>query len=280
MSTRTATLAAQLGYSSDARLLIVNCDDLGLCHASNVAVYDALRQGAATSASLMIPCPWAPDAAAGYQARDVGVHLTLNAEHPPYRWGPITAASSLLDPDGCLPPSPQEIWRNAHLHDVKAEMSAQIQTALNWGFDVTHLDFAPGHAGRGAPILRNLSRYGRPVRPAHALSGSATERLLGFPFRQLAASRGVVFPDHLLYVPGIGSRAAIERTLVDLRPGVTEVYLHPAIDTPELRAFDRNWAARADDYKLISGARLVELAHRAGASLIGYRELRELQRHH
>jgi predicted glycoside hydrolase/deacetylase ChbG (UPF0249 family) len=228
----------------------------------------------------MVPCPWAPDAAARYQAEDVGVHLTLNAEHPRYRWGPITAASSLLDADGCLPASPQEVWRNAHLHDVEAEMSAQIQTALNWGFDVTHVD---SHLGTLAVdpqyfgiYLDMAVQFGLPMR----LSGASTERVVGFPFRQLATSKGVLFPDHLLYVPGIGSRAAIERILVDLRPGVTEVYLHPAIDTPELRAFDRTWAARADDYELVTGARLVELAHGAGACLIGYRELRELQRHH
>ena len=46
------------------RRLIVNCDDLGSSRAANVAIYEALRDGVATCATLMVPCPWARDAAA------------------------------------------------------------------------------------------------------------------------------------------------------------------------------------------------------------------------
>ena len=62
-----ASLAERLGYAPDAKLLVVNCDDLGSTRSANVAVYDALRNGVATSASLMVPCPWARDAAAQYR---------------------------------------------------------------------------------------------------------------------------------------------------------------------------------------------------------------------
>ena len=43
--------------------ILINCDDLGSTRAANVAIYDALRDGLATSASLMVPCPWAREAA-------------------------------------------------------------------------------------------------------------------------------------------------------------------------------------------------------------------------
>ncbi|MHB8329794.1 MAG: ChbG/HpnK family deacetylase, partial [Acidimicrobiales bacterium] len=95
-----ASLAERLGYAADAKLLILTCDDLGFCHAANVGVYDALRHGLASSASLMVPCPWARGAAAEYRGEDVGVQLTVNAEFDLYRWGPITQAPSLLDGDG------------------------------------------------------------------------------------------------------------------------------------------------------------------------------------
>ncbi|MSZ30104.1 MAG: ChbG/HpnK family deacetylase, partial [Actinobacteria bacterium] len=97
------TLAERLGYSEDARLLIINCDDLGSTRAANVAIYESLREGLATSATLMVPCPWARDAAAEYRGEDVGVHLTLNSEWENYRWGPITRSPSLLDGDGGFP---------------------------------------------------------------------------------------------------------------------------------------------------------------------------------
>ncbi len=51
------SLAEQLGYAADARLLIINCDDLGSSHAANVATLDAMDRGIASSATLMVPCP-------------------------------------------------------------------------------------------------------------------------------------------------------------------------------------------------------------------------------
>ena len=66
------------------------------------------------------------------------------------------------------------------------------------------------------------------------MPGASVERIAGFPFRGLAAEEGILFPDHFVYVNGVGSRKAIERVIFDLRPGVTEVYVHPAVDSPEL----------------------------------------------
>jgi hypothetical protein len=102
---------------------------------------------------------------------------------------------------------------------------------------------------------------------------------VGFPFRRLAAEEGVVFPDHFLFVPRVGSRRAIERALAELQDGVTEVHVRPAVDTAELRALAPDWAGRVDDHDLITGhSTLRALAHRAGAEFVGYRELRDLQR--
>jgi len=272
-------LTERLGFPPDAKLLIVNCDDLGSSHAANLGVYEALREGVATSATLMVPCPWARDAAARYRGEDVGVQLTLNAEYDLYRWGPITHAPSLLDGDGGFPRTVADVWDHADLDEVRRELRAQVERAIYWGFDVSHLDSHMGTVQLRPEFfdvyLELAVDFGLPMR----LSGASTERVVGFPFRQLAGEEGVLFPDHLLYVSGVGSRRAIERALADLRPGVTEVYVHPAVDTPELRAFAPDWAARVDDHDLITGhSTLRALAERAGATLIGYRELRDLQR--
>jgi hypothetical protein len=135
-----STLAERLGFPADAKLLIINCDDLGSSHAANVGIYDALRDGIATSATLMVPAPWARHAAAQYRGEDVGVHLTLNAEYDLYRWGPITHAPSLLDGDGGFPRTLEDLWDHADLDEVRRELRAQVERAIYWGFDVSHLD--------------------------------------------------------------------------------------------------------------------------------------------
>jgi len=274
------TTAQRLGYGPDDRLLIINCDDLGSCHAANVGVYEALRQGLATSASLMVPCPWAREAAAQYLGEDVGVHLTLNAEYDLYRWGPITQAPSLLDGDGGFPRTVGDVWDHADLDEVRRECRAQIERAILWGFDVSHLDSHMGTLQLRPEFfdiyLELAVEFELPLR----LSGASTERVVGFPFRRLAAEAGVVFPDHFVLVPnGVGSRRVIERTLFELRPGVTEMYVHPAADTPELRALAPDWAARVDDHHLMThDTGLRTMVERSDVILIGYRELRELQR--
>jgi hypothetical protein len=77
----------------------------------------------------------------------------------------------------------------------------------------------------------------------------------------------------------VGSRRAIEKVLFDLRPGVTEVYLHPAADTPELRSVAPDWPGRVDDlHLLVHDAALRARIERSGVKLIGFRELRDAQR--
>jgi predicted glycoside hydrolase/deacetylase ChbG (UPF0249 family) len=272
------TLAARLGRAPDARLVIVNCDDLGSSRSANVAVYEALRNGVATSASLMVPCPWARDAAAMYRGEDVGVHLTLNAEWDRYRWGPITHAPSLLDGDGGFPRTITDVWDHADLDEARRELRAQVERAIVWGFDVSHLDSHMGTVQLRAEFfdlyVELAVDFDLPLR----MAGASAQRVIGFPYRELAAAEGIVFPDHFVNSP-VGARRVIERTLFDLKPGVTEVLLHPAIDTDELRASHPDWAQRVEDHAFVArDPSLPDLIERAGAELIGFRELRDLQR--
>ena len=51
-----------LGFPPDARVLIVNADDFGMYRAINAAVLRSIEEGIASSCTLMVPCPGAPDA--------------------------------------------------------------------------------------------------------------------------------------------------------------------------------------------------------------------------
>jgi len=273
------SLAERLGRRPDDRLVIVSCDDLGACHAINSGVYRALREGTATSASLMVPAPWAREAAARYRGEDIGVHLTLNAEHELYRWGPLTRAPSLLDGDGGFPRTLEDLWDHADLDEVRRECRAQIERAIVWGFDVSHLT---SHLGvlqlrpEFFDVYIELAvEFGLPVR----LPDESTEAETGFPFRRLAAEEGVVFPDHFRAARAAGSRQRVEAVVAELAPGVTELHVQPSIDTPEVRALaPESWSAWVDDLDLVTGGALRTLLDRAGAHLIGYRDLHNLMR--
>ncbi len=273
-------LAERLGYPADARLLIVSCDDLGSCHAANKGVYQAIRQGAATCASIMMPAPWARHAAADYQSTDdIGVHLTLNAEHEMYRWGPLTHAPSLLSGEGGFPRNIDDLWEHADSEEVYRELKAQITRAEAWGIDVTHL----------APHLTAITlrpeffdiylelavEFRLPIR----LPSTVTAQQAGFPFRQLAIDAGVVFPDHFDHDWRAGSRERVTTALRNLQPGVTEVHVQPAIDTPEVHALTVNADRWIDDHIFVTiDATLPALIDEVGAVPIGYRQLRAAMR--
>lgn len=287
MTSGGSPLAERLGYSADAKLLIVTADDLGSSHAANVGVYEGIREGIATSASLMVPGPWAREAASRYRGEDVGVHLTLNAEHDLVRWGPITHAPSLLDGDGGFPRTAVDLAEHADVDEVRRECRAQIERAIYWGFDVSHLSSHLGAMERRPELfdvaLELCAEFQLPLR----LPDAALQSDMGFPFRNLAAEEGVLSPDYLIRVPappgpGRGrpsARKALERSLFELAPGVTELCLRPARDSAELRALGPDWPDRVDDHDLaVSDRSLTALIHRAGVTLIGYRPIRDLQR--
>jgi len=276
----TASLAERLGHDADARLVIISCDDLGSCHGANIGVYSALRDGVATCASVMVPAPWARHAATMYQGEDVGVHLTLNAEHPLYRWGPITHAPSLLSGDGGFPREIDDLWEHADPAEVLRECRAQIERAILWGFDVSHL----------APHLTAITlrpeffdiylemavEFRLPIRLPSTIS---TEQA-GFPFRRLAEDEGIVFPDHFDHDWRAGSRERVYEAVRNLQPGVTEIHVQPAIDTDEVRTLAGDAAdGWVDDLDLVvNDGELRRLLRESGAVLIGYRQLRDAQR--
>jgi len=282
-----SSLAELLGHPSSTSLLIVTADDLGSSHAANVGVYEALRDGLATSASLMVPAPWAREAASRYRGEDVGVHLTLNSEYDLVRWGPITQAPSLLDGEGGFPRTADDLAEHADIDEVRRECRAQLERAIYWGFDVSHVSSHLGAMERRPELfdvaLELCVEFGLPLR----LPDARLQADMGFPFRDLAAAEGVLSPDRLVRVPvpvgpvrlRAAARRLIERALFELEPGVTEVCFRPALDTAELRSLAPDWPARVDDLDLaVSDRSLAAMAQRSGAVLTGYRQLRDLQR--
>ncbi len=280
MSAAPASLAERLGHAPDAKLVILSCDDLGASHASNEGVFAALHDGAATCASLMVPAAWACHAANNVRPDDdIGVHLTLNAEHGCYRWGPITHAPSLQSGEGGFPRTLEDLWDHADPAEVLRELRAQVARAEQWGVDVTHL--APHLSAITLRpeffdvYLELACEFRLPIR----LPSTISEAQAGFPFRRLATDEDVVFPDHFDHDWRAGSRTRVLEAISQLQPGVTEIHIQPAIDTPEVRAFAGDtadgWIA---DLDLAVSADLGDALERAGATMIGFRPLRDLMR--
>jgi len=96
---RTLAQQLDLDYAPSSAFFIVTGDGLGSSGPANDAI-EAIRQGIATSPTLIVPAPSAQAVAECCSDIDIGVRLPLMSEYPTYRWRSLTGAPSLHDADG------------------------------------------------------------------------------------------------------------------------------------------------------------------------------------
>lgn len=274
-----SSLVERLGFAATDRLIIVNCDDLGSSHTANLASLEAFERGVATSGTLMVPCPWAREAVELFAGFDVGVHLTLTAEYPTYRWRSLTGAASLHDDEGFLPRTIEEARARAAVDDVRRECRAQIEQALAWGVDVTHLDSHMGTVQVDPRFFEVYVELAAEFRLPLRMVGEKADAFLGFDSRAKAAAAGLVFPDALFAQWGRPTGEQMRAEFPKLQPGVAEFLLHPVHDGPELRGYDLTEAEiRIGDQHASVDPEIAALIEREGLRPISFRPLRDLQR--
>lgn len=218
-----AAVPAASGAPPEApRQLVVRCDDVGMCHAVNLAVAKLLATGIPFSASVMFACPWYQEAVAmlaQHPEVSVGVHLTLNSEWERYRWGPVlgrSGAPALVDANGFFLPSEEAFAARApDLREVEAELRAQIERAKASGLRVDYLD-AHMQTAYSTPALRAL------------VEKLARDYGLGIStyFGERSASLWDVQPE--------GKLAALLRFIRGAGPGMTLLVAHLGLDGDEM----------------------------------------------
>jgi predicted glycoside hydrolase/deacetylase ChbG (UPF0249 family) len=293
----TNPILSKLGFSPTDRVVILHTDDIGMCQASIQAYEDLWQAGTITSGAVMVPCPWFP-AAAELQRRhpkmDLGVHLTLTSEWQHYRWRPLTARgldSSLVDAQGFFPRTDPEVQAGGDPEEAAAELQAQIERALQFGIDVTHIDThmgAVGHPKFMSAYMQLSARYRIPpmiprgdmdVYVSLGLDREAAAMLAG-RLAQLEEN-GTPLIDAVLGLPLDQPQGQLElakKMLTELPAGLTHFILHPSIDTPELRAITPDWPSRVANYETFMSKEFRDFIKNSGLHLIGYRQLREALR--
>ena len=286
MADETKSTAERLGYAADARVLILNADDFGMCHDQNEGVIRGLQEGLFTSSTILVTCPWFEEAAEfarNYPAADLGVHLTLTAEWDRYKWGPVLgrdAVPSLVDERGYLWQTVAQVYEHARLDEAEAELRAQIEKAFAAGIDATHLDSHMGtlqlRADYHEIYARLADEYRLPIRLA-SRRRMGTEGM-GAILDQLDAA-GVVTPDHLVFY-GPSSVAETEsywtNLIRTLKPDLTEILCHPALARYELKSCARDALQREADFHYFTSDKTRQLIKDECVEMVGFRELRDL----
>ncbi len=288
-SAERASLAERLGYKPTDKLLIVNGDDAGMCHSANLATIESLEKGQMRSATIMVPCPWFPEIAAyaeKHPEKDFGIHLCHTSEWGKYRWGPVAAKEQvpgLVDQNGYLWKSVEEVYLHATPEQALIEGRAQIKRALAAGVDVTHFDSHMGtmqyHPDYMKSYLQLAVEFDLPVR----MASQETLTRLGHPeIRGQFAAKGILSPDHFVFDELKNEKKDVKNfwleVVKNIKPGVTELYIHAGLPNDELKAITASWSTRSKQFEVFThDDEMKQLIADQKIILIGYRPLRDLQ---
>jgi predicted glycoside hydrolase/deacetylase ChbG (UPF0249 family) len=289
-SAQTKTIAERLGYPADAKLLIIHADDLAVAHSVDAASFDALDQGAVSSASIMVPCPWLTEVAAYAKAHpfgDLGLHLTLSSEWKTYRWGPVASSNtvpSLLDPDGMLYGDVPGVAAHAKPEEAEREIRAQIDRAITVGIHPTHLDTHMGTLfstpGLFAAYVKVAHEYHLPFLVVKVTDARAT-------LLSVLSDKDIVLDALVIAGPDVRREQWKEfylSAVKSLKPGLTEMIVHLGHDDAELQAVmvdhpDFGSAWRQRDFDVITSPEFKQALKDNKVVLVQWKDLGRLVNH-
>jgi len=275
---------------------ILNADDFGLSPGINRGIVEAYREGILTSASLMATGEAFEEAVAlawENPGLSIGVHLTLVEGAPVL---PPEKIPSLVASDGCFFRSVGAFllrWHAGRIRqeEVKQELEAQVEKVLNYGIRIDKLD-SHMHLHLLPGILQTVLVIGR----KHKIRGIRLPReemfrwnglggVFGFFKRTILTSLSLLqvrrvaaadlfCPDRFSGIAESGrlTEEGLVRILERLKPGVTEVVVHPGYRDdlldgwPASRRYEREQELRA-----LTSPRVKELVRILQIRLVSYR---------
>ena len=289
------TTAELLGYKSTDRLLIINNDDAGMCHSANLATIEGMEKGLITSSTIMAPCPWVSEIAEyakNNPERAFGVHLTHTSEWKYYRWAPVASkdkVKGLIDKDGYLHRSVPAVYANATPEEALIEGRAQIQKLIDAGVPITHIDSHMGtmqvHPEYFNVYVQLAAEFNLPMRMASYETMEKYGEGNG-KMRDELKAQGFVFTDNFIHDEVSGNAYGKANTkefwiniIKNLKPGITELFIHATVLTDESRSITGSAQKRAEEYHcFVLDPDIRKLLKDEGIILINYKPLMELQR--
>jgi chitin disaccharide deacetylase len=278
--------------------LIVNADDLGADEGRNEGIFEAIRSGVVTSASILPNGPALDHAlegirSGGFEAVSFGIHLNLTEGRPL-----AEGLSCLTGPDGHFlgKAAVHRLLLKTGDRPLQAELSRetalQIERLLDAGISITHIDghqhvhvfplalptvaeTARDHGIRRMRIPDERVPSSDETVPADLLEEAGRFGSLGREARKILAGTGIVSSDHFrgLLLKGRLSVGTLLAELGRLPDGLTELMVHPGRVPAEdpFSAFSSPERERELDALLDPRFRLA--LGRAGVVLVSFREV-------
>ena len=248
--------------------LIIRLDDIGFCHAANLAFEKIANEGCVTAVSLMVTTGWLDEAVDMLKAHpevSVGVHTCLNAEWVPYRWGPVlpvTEVPSLVDEWGHFFGTRKDFMANEpKLDEIDKELRAQVDLALRKGLRISYIDHHMGTAASTPAIRQRFEQIAKDY-------GLGISRWFG------EKSHIIVYDID----PAQKADVLVDRVSKIDKPGTYLIVCHVGMNLPEMAVLKdlnptglENMAVhREAEMKALCDPRLKQVIREKNIELVGY----------
>lgn len=287
------TNAEKLGFPKGKKVLLLHCDDAGMCVEANEGVQNYIKLGDILSAAVMMPCQNAEEMvewAKKYPNADIGVHLTLTSEWKTYRWTTLTdpkKVPGLIDPEGKMWHEVMDVVTHASPKEVETEIHAQIDKMIKMGYKPSHIDTHMGTLYGSAEFAKVFFETAVKYNiPANAIDLSNKEvadfyRAAGYPINDEMIKYLESYPlpklDNFGSVPGGKTYEEIKTRFFglvnSLKPGLTEIIFHPAVYSENLKTITGSWNQRNAEAKLFSDPEVKKFFADNGIILTTWTEL-------
>ncbi len=285
----------KMGFQDTDKVLIIHADDVGMCQSTLPAFQELSAFGLVTSGAVMVPCGWYPAAARmcrEHPEYDMGVHITLTSEWDAYRWGPVSTrdpSTGMMDEEGFFYRKTSAAQEHIDPDSGRIEMEMQIDRALKAGIKATHIDthmgtvlhpklllsYAQAGIAKGLPPLAlRLDEAGWQAMGADVESAKAATA-----FTEQLESMDIPLHDGMFWVDldkPTDRLGAYKKVLEKLPAGLSRLYIHPAVETEELRTICPDWKCRVGDMQTFLNNEMKAWIKKLGIQLIGYREVQKV----
>jgi predicted glycoside hydrolase/deacetylase ChbG (UPF0249 family) len=255
-------------FGDDKVRFIFRADDAGFCHSSNMALERILDAGLVTAVSVIVNTGWLDetvDILKRHPGVSIGVHVCLNSEWVPYKWGPVLPAKevpSLVDEWGHFFGTRKDMLaHNPNLDQVEAEIRAQVDLAKRKGLKLSYMDH---HMSAAVTTPEMRERFVKVARE----NGLGISRWFG------EAQGPVIYSVD----PAQKTDFMLAQLRKITRPGVYLVVCHTLVKTPEVEVLHdlnlsgpRNMADhRHAEMEMLCDPRVKQLIQDRHIELTGY----------
>ncbi|NLX57091.1 MAG: ChbG/HpnK family deacetylase [Planctomycetaceae bacterium] len=282
----------RLGFPPGRRVVILHANDMGIAYEFNRPVETGLQEGRLTSASCLSVGPWFAECVEWVQAnrdKDVGLALSFVSPSRAVQWGPVAPCDkvpSLTTADGQFPPTTVQFMLRADVDQVRREAAAQLDRARRAGIKPSHLHPHLGAILTRIDLLQVYLDLAQEAWIPAVMVDFTPELVECFHARGIHITAEMIdavarYPlpkiDDIQNVPPADTYEETRERFCDvirsLKPGITEVFLNPADDTPALRRMNDKWQQRVWEAQLLADPTVPEFLQQEQIILTDWREI-------